>query len=380
MTERTTERMTENMTRADVFRLSRKGWMWLAFPGIFFWIGAVSLGFFAVDGTLEIYEQDASPVVVTASVSNETVDFSAVEGILGWSNVYEISGTLRIAGYSQACTVIGIDENLISADLKEGMGYPQESVMPYLLVNEALVQEMKVTSARMIANGDDISKGSAGSGKGSPSEGESPSKGSSTGGGSSTSEGSSESEYNQILTKSAEFVYGDGRQVPCKISGILKNEEEGEAPKVYMSVSSARSLLQSQEGAGETKQVWFRIRNAGMYEKVQRALSGLQVHLEDLKEEMIWSGKFLKLRTTMLYICALISGLAAWTIFSQSLRMDLIKNEKEYHYIETTDAGFSDFYRNINRYRKLRFFLTGIVLGAIIYMCWPVFMAMLTIS
>lgn len=330
----------KNIMKAEVFRLSRKGWKWIAFPAIFFWIAAVCFGLFALDGAFQIHQQNTEAVVAEASVLNRDIDFTSVEGILDWTEVYEISGNLQIAGYFQECTIVGIKDSFILENMKQGSMYPQESAMPYLVVNEAFLKEMKDSSGNRIEDNMQI----------------------------------------DWLTKTVELTYDDNLKIVCKICGIMESAEENKEPEIYMSVASAKMLMRFQENGSEEKSVRLRIKNIQMYETVRKALNRLQVYPEDLEEEILWSGKIRKIQTELLYLCALLSGISACVILHQSLKIDFMRNEKEYQHIKTIDTSLADFHKQINQHRKICFFLTGGVIGWGIYACWPVLLAMMNIS
>lgn len=323
-----------------MIRLALKGWRWLAFPALFFWIFAVCLGVFAIKDGKSIYKQWTEPVTVTASVSGQMIDFSQIEGILDWTEVYVISGTLQIAGYAQECTITGIRSKFVEEEIKEGIVYAPESIMPHLLVNEAFLKGMKDEAGKLIEADQQV----------------------------------------DWLSKSAELSFGENKTVVCDICGILKDQEENDTPILYMSAASAKALAQTMGEPEGVSQVRIKIANAGMFETVQRQLSKYGISAEDMDAELIWEQKLTVMRLKLLCVCSAATGVAAWVMFRQSLRMDAMRNKKEYEQLLDKGLSASAFHRRINRCRQFVFAASGAVIGWGICLCMPLFLAMLPLS
>lgn len=338
------------MTKTERFKLSLKGWKWLAFPALFFWIASACFLCSMCSEAISLHQQRSEPMILTAVALGGNAELQVLEksqargDILSWSRVYEISGTIQIMNYREECSVVGIDRELISSTVKRGGYYPENSGMPYLLVNEAFLKEMTD------ANGEKIE----------------------------------EPETIDWLTKTVTFDYGDDQSIVCQICGILKDMDENESPAVYISSACAKSILQTGEGIVSEQPLRIKIESAGVMEQVQTDLSGQGITVDNIDEGIIWTWKIMLLKMRGFCLTAVISGIAAWLLFYERLRIDALRNKEEYELLQeleffeekekyecsrNMDVSKKNICRRMNGYRALWFCVIGFGLGLLSFIC-----------
>lgn len=295
-----TDMRKADLTQRKFFVLSLKGWKWLAFPALFFWIAAAGFLFLMCSEAVELHRQKSESMVLTAVASGRNTDLQTVNGVVDWSETYEVSGRIQIMNYQEECSITGVDRDFISASVKEGDYYPEDSGMPYLLVNQAFLKQMTDANGNQIEDTEEI----------------------------------------DWLSKTVTIAYGENKSMVCKICGILNPAEENESPLIYMSPDSAKNILQTGESISEENSLWIKIKSGGEVEQVQADLSQLGITVNDIDESLVWTWKMQALKITYFCLIAVISGLAAWLLFFERLRIDALRNKEEYEVLQSIESSW----------------------------------------
>jgi hypothetical protein len=243
----------------DIARLSLKNLkgIWAAIPALGFAAAAFCLCFAgAVVSTVR--EEKAQPYeIVVAAAGTQSFsgsDIAAITGIehvVAATGVLETTATVTAGGYTAALTLTGIDPDYLEGRFSQGGVFPEDTVMPYIVLNPA--------ACRQFSNG-----GNA------PAQGEAP-------------------DIDWTSGSAAVQTSEEAKPVTSKICGVLAEDEdagEEQAPAAYISLSSAKKLLRKSGLSADVKTVWVRVRNIGCAKAVSRAIAALGLTVTNPAEDL----------------------------------------------------------------------------------------------
>lgn len=264
-----------------------KTWKRIAFPALLFWVLAVSLlGSAGLTGW-ELHREKSQPyqLTVTATSALDPVALAQLADVAACTAVHELSGELTAGEYTAALIIYGVDSSFVEGPLDQGILFPDDSAMPYLVLNKAALKCFAADGVP-IQSADGV----------------------------------------DWLNCDAQL---DG--TPVRLCGILK--EDGEEPRVYMSRSAARNLLLQAAEPTEARTAWVKLRNYGVLEQVTAEFAGLGYTWESAGTAAADTWPMRQMRAGLLALAGGISALAAASLLWAALRYDGLNHTPEYRHL-----------------------------------------------
>lgn len=320
------------MNGFEFLRLAVKGWKRIMMPAMVFFIaGLFFLGQGAEVG-LQMAKEKSQPCRISASTDEvraaELAELMKEEDILQVTEVYSISAEVTVSGMSGVWEICGVDSAFLPDKSLTGTIFPEESGMPWLVVNENALKLLKDVSGKTVD-------------KPEP-----------------------ESWVNQSVTLTV-----GGRTVIGKTCGILDSDEEDE-PAVFMSRKSAQMMRNGE--AAQT--VWLTLMDAGCEEAVENRLTELGFQCSDNKEEKWAEWKLMTIRLQWEIIAGAVAMLGGICLVWGCIKADRVIREAEYQYLGSLVGGDVILRMNVVR---VGFGMLVSVMGAVVLLVvTPVVMEM----
>ena len=229
---------------------------WAVLPAIGFCIAAFCLCFAGAILT-KVQDEKAEPYEIIISAESTSLSESLVAEISKTTDVtavtplLQVPATISTGEYTASLTLTGLKANYLKEGLSQGSIFPDDSVMPYIVLNEAACKQFATD------DGD-------------------------------VKEATSDTEMPEIgwLNENFEVQTGEGAKVVIsKVCGILSNEDEDEdqEPAAYISLSAAKALLQQSTGYTGIN---VRVRNIGCTESIAKAIAKLGLSVSNSTDEL----------------------------------------------------------------------------------------------
>lgn len=176
-------------------------------------------------------------------------EISAIPGVTAVTPVLHVPVVIKASENSARLTLTGIDAAYLNGVYTQGGIFPDSSVMPYIVLNEAACKQFSTDK-----NGEES--------------------------------GANDSQIDWMNT-SVSVQTGEGsRPVVSKISGILADEEKGQESAAYISISSAKELLRQNGHATGYSGAYARITNIGYTESISKSIATLGLSVANSNEEL----------------------------------------------------------------------------------------------
>lgn len=274
------------MNWIDNFKLAWRGLKLIAFPAILFLTAAACLGTTAFKKYNAMHrEQQKSCNLIVSSSKMDSSDASKIRSITGVKNttlIYEINTSISLSGYQAELTLKGIESSFLSEDFSIGGIFPDQTVMPYIIINEAAQKTFFDTDTNTITD---------------------------------------EAIQNLDWMNAMVILRMGEKEIIAKICGILKNQEETSTPEAYISIPSAKSLLQESGQTPEATTLWIQIENAGLQGKLQNQLQLMGFTAENADTGLIQKWNQTQLEIKYLLLAALISLSAFLLLLREKIRI-----------------------------------------------------------
>ncbi|MEM5769725.1 MAG: FtsX-like permease family protein [Bacillota bacterium] len=235
---------------------------WAVLPTIGFAIAAFCLCFAGAILTVVQEEKAQSYEVIVAAqeskslTDNDIAEMTKLEDVTAVTGILEVPAIVISGDYTAKLTLTGMGSQYIGGDYAAGSAYPADTVMPYIVLNEAA---RKAFSAKSVSGSDNS--------------------------GDTTASAAPDIDW---LNVSFTVQLGEElRPVTAKVCGLLtSSNEEDEEPAAYISLSSAKALLE--QGGQSTSYASLRVRvtNIGSAESVSKGISALGLSVSNSTEEL----------------------------------------------------------------------------------------------
>lgn len=243
-------------------------------------------------GYAEIRKEKAQPCEVkgTMAANGEALEkIRGMEEIISVSRAWEAEGEIRYGDYRSPVRLIGVDADYLDGEWLEGEAYPDETAMPYVVLNEAAAEGFQ-----------DEKKA------GIPEDGQP-----------------------EWLTDGFQLEEGGAE---LRVCGILK--DGAEEARAYLSQAQWTGLLGGGQEAQDAFTFWVRLQNEGVMEGAQKSLASLGMQLTDQGEDQAaeWADRT---ERQMLYLG--VGGfvfLWALLLFGYQLRLHSLKQKQAEHTLE----------------------------------------------
>lgn len=269
---------------------------WMVLPALCI---AVSMFCFCFAGTVLTtveYEKSMPCELLIMSESSNITD-STIAQIYEIPDVSAVTPILKVAmninvdAYSAQLTLVGIDNGYLDEEFSQGGIFPEESVMPYIVLNHEAYNLFE-------------------------------------------KQGENDNEMNEPkidwLSEDITLHEGDeSREVTSKISGILLENEEHQEPTGYISLSCAKQLLYKSGQSTDSTEARARISNIGCAESITNTLytKGLNVSNTNADIQARWDMQMKEM--TYLSIVGVICALCAVVLGMAWIKISLYEQNKQ---------------------------------------------------
>lgn len=235
---------------------------WAVLPVIGFAIAAFCLCFAGAILTV-VQEEKAQPyeIIVATQESksltdNDIAEMTKLEDVVAVTGILEVPTRMILGEYAAELTLTGMNSSYINGTYVAGSAYPADTVMPYIVLNEAARKAFSIKSASGSDNSGDTTASAA-------------------------------PEIDWLNVSITVQLGEESKPVTAKICGLLTaSDEKDEDPAVYISLSSAKTLLeQSGQNTGYAS-LRVRVTNIGSAESVSKGISALGLLVSNSTEEL----------------------------------------------------------------------------------------------
>ncbi len=240
-----------DLTRLAVRNLKGR---WAVLPVIGFAIAAFCLCFAGAILT-SVQEEKAQPyeLVLSAqgntSITDSTIaDILKIPDVKAATPILEVPVTAQTGKYAAQLTFTGMDAGYLDGVYTQGGVFPTDSVMPYILLNEAACKQFTEKGTDVGEETPDIA----------------------------------------WLTATCSLSTGEAsRSVTSKVCGILANDDEKDAePVAYISLSVAKELLRKSNQPAGAQAAWVRVTNIGCADAVSKQIVALGLDVTNSNGQM----------------------------------------------------------------------------------------------
>lgn len=228
---------------------------WAVLPVIGFTIAAFCLCFAGAILTT-VQEEKAQPYELVLSAQGSVAftesvvaDIRKIPDVKAATSILQVPVTVQTGKYAAQLTLTGVDAGYLDSVYAQGSVFPDNSVMPYILLNEAACKQF------------------AEEGKTAGEDTDTP----------------------DIAWLNAGYSLAsgeEGRGITSKVCGILSDGGEKDAePAAYISLSAAKELLRNSGQPTDAKAAWVRITNIGRADAVSKQIAALGLDITNSNEQ-----------------------------------------------------------------------------------------------
>lgn len=316
---------------------------WAVLPVAGFAVAAFCLCFAGAILTT-VQEEKAQPYELMLSAQGSAgITDSVIADILkipdakAATSVLQIPVTIQTGKYIAQLTLTGMDANYFDGVYAQGGIFPADSVMPYIVLNEAACKQ--------------FAEEEKDAGKEAPGI--------------------------DWLNAGYSLISGEAdRSVTSKVCGILSDGDAKDAePMAYISLPVAKGLLRKSNQPTAAQAAWVRITNIGCADAVSRQIAALGVDVTNSNEQMQteWGAEMKEM--TYLLVISAFCLMCAVTLLAGNRE---ITKQKQREALETLRwMGMKE--REVSRLFTLHAFLVsmlGTMLGVAVSLALPSFMPM----
>jgi len=287
----------------DLIRIASKNlkgqWVILPVAGI-----AVSAFCLCFAGTVltTVGQEKALPYELVLSaegadnLSDKTLaDISKLPGVEAVTPLLQVPARVKTGGYSAQLMLTGIDPAYFQEGFTAGGVFPDNGVMPYIVLNDSACKQfsdknieaepVSDTGAGTNNNAKTIT-GTATGAKPNTSANTNTATGTSTGTNTTAGNGANTDAPNiDWLNAGFSMQSGDGGWIVSRVCGILAGEEKQE-PAAYISLFTAKNLLQKSGQSTEYTGANIRITNIGYADSVSQEIAALGLNVTNSNVEL----------------------------------------------------------------------------------------------
>lgn len=352
------------------FRLAKRKYNILPILGIA--AAAVCL-ITAAKGYLEVQEQKARPfeLIATGSdIQNEPIrTISKFDTVLRATAVFPVSATMIADQYSANVVLNGVSASYLNKNFEKGDVFPDNTVMPYIVLNNAAVKQFLDKDNKAVPKGKNIDWLSrtillqlgGKDGKTVPKDKNTEGKDSKAAPEDKNTEGKagkSVSEDKSTDRLSRTTVQQLEGQVTAKICGIL--EDDSEIPQAYISLSSAKALA-----AADYTEIRIQLKNAGSEPAASKKLSSLGLQVKNADKDLLSEWEKTETSSRFFFSEGLVALICTFAILQKNKQIEHGQNSKQYEMLRFIGVSQKNI-RLIFIYMDAFVISTGVALGIII--------------
>ena len=316
---------------------------------------------FAIYSTVKEEKEQPYELVLTSYANapitdSNIIEMSDLQGVVAVSPVYFIPVLMETGVYSAKLTLTGIDSNYIAEPFIEGTIYPESSIMPYVVLNEASLLVFSDTDSNSSGNkkAPDIDWLNAGFSIELPG-------------------------MRKLVSKVCGILTSDATSNGEDRTSNLQNIDSSQQPNAYISLSIAKNLLQRSGQSAEYMAAYVRVTNIGQAEKISREVASLGLFASNSSEELQTRWDSLTREMYYLIIMAVFFLLGSITLMSVWRKLSLMEERQSWNML----LWMGLMQRNIKQIFSLQGFMISIAgwaIGSIIAIALPSFLSQETIT
>ncbi len=335
---------------------------WVVLPFIGFTIAAFCLCFAGAILTTVQGEKAQPYELVLSAQGNANITDSTIADILKISDVksatpiLQVPVTIKTGKYAAQLTLAGMDAGYLDGVYAQGSVFPVDSVMPYILMNEAAQKQF--TEDQPDTNRKNVETTETDAGENKPAD--------------------ANTKILEIDWLNAGFslILGEeSRSVTSKVCGILSDHDAKDAESMaYVSLPVAKELLRKNGQPTDTKTAWVSITNIGCADAVSRQIAALGLDVTNSNEKKLaeWDVEmkemaYLIILAVFLLICSAVL-MIAWR------KISLLKYRQAWCMLRWMGLRERDLRRLFSIQNAV---VTGLAaaLGIIVAACFPSFLS-----
>lgn len=255
------------MRMCDAFRIAIKNikGRWAILSAIVTAISVFCLCFAGAILTTVMQEKALPYELIVSSESNTGITdedirkISEIPDVRAVSAILQIPVSIKTGRYSAQLTLTGMDAAYLTDALAEGGVFPDNSVMPYIVLNDAACKQF--------------------------TDGE-------------TATGDEAPKINWLNAAFSLQAVEDGRWITSKVCGILADSGETQEPAAVVSLPVARKLLRNSSQSTDILTAHVRVANIGRAVSISKAITtlGLAVSNSTLELQGKWDTEIKEMR------------------------------------------------------------------------------------
>lgn len=278
------------------FKVLKGRWAVLAAAGVA--ISAFCLCFAGAVYTT-VQEEKALPyeMVVSSQHAKDLSDAAAVEisqiqEVVAATPVLQAPVSLSAGGYTAELTLTAMLPAYIEEAFADGVVFPEDSVMPYIVLNEA--------ACKLFSNGKDAVI--------------------------------DEAPDIDWLNESFSVQLGEGsKAVTARVCGILSGDadtDDSQEPSAYISLSAAKKLLRENGQSADYAEIKARVTNIGQAQSISREIAVLGLSVLDSTGELQAGWDMKQKEMGYLLVTGFFSLVCAAVLFKAFRKIDLLEHKK----------------------------------------------------
>ncbi len=274
----------------------------------------------------------------TLKVSDNAIaELSGIPNVTAATPVLQVPVSVQMGKYTVQLTLTGIDATYLNDAFAQGGIFPNNSVMPYIVLNKAACRQFA-----------DETSGEA--------------------------DADAEEEPTIDWLNAAISVQTGEKPVVSKIVGILAEDDEEQEPAAYISITSAKALLQAAGQSTEYVGANVRIENIGYSEHVSREIAKLKLSVSGSNKDvqMKWDVELKEM--TYLILIGAVCLISSSAIMIGRIRISQFEQEEALAVLRWAGMKEKEMAR-IFTTQAILIVLSGIAVGTITGIFVPLFIS-----
>ena len=281
------------------------------------------------------YELEVISSAVKIS-DNTIAELSAIPNVTAATPVLQIPVSIQAGKYTAQLTLTGIDAAYLNETFAQGGVFPNSSVMPYIVLNKP--------ACRMFTDGTTI-------------------------------ETENDPDEPAIDWLSAAIsVQTSEKPIVSKVVGILARDDEGQEPAAYISIASAKALLQTVVQSTDYIGARVRIKNVGYLELVSRDITKLKLSVSDSNKDVQTKWDMELKEMTYLILIGVACLMSASAIMIGRIKISQLEQDEALAALRWIGMREKEIAR-IFTIQAILIALSGIAVGSIVSLLVPLFIS-----
>ncbi len=269
---------------------------------------------------------------------SKIAEITEIPDVVDATAVLQVPVNIKTGKYSAQLTLAGVDAAYLKEPFSQGNSFPDSSVMPYIVLNDA--------ACRQFLDGE-------------------------------TAPGNEPPEIDWLNAGFSLQTGADGQGIISKVCGILTKEEndDDQAPAAYISLSAAKQLLRKSGQSTDYTAAHVRVINIGQAESVSKAIAALGMTVTNSNEELQAQWDAALKEMGYLIVIGVFCLLGSSVLFSARRKVFILEQERALDMLGWLGMKQKDINR-LFLLQALTLSFLGIAIGLIVSLSLPSFLTM----